>query len=62
MIKTDCYKFSFSGLKTHVTQLINKTQLNDSLISDIAYDFENAIIFRDQLEILERKSKNAKNK
>ena len=44
MIKTDCYNFSFSGLKTHVTQLINKTQLNDSLISDIAYDFENAII------------------
>jgi protein-arginine kinase activator protein McsA len=26
------------------------------------WDFENAIIFRDQLEILERKSKNAKNK
>ncbi len=44
MIKTSCYNFSFSGLKTHVTQLINKTQLNDSLISDIAYDFENAII------------------
>ena len=44
MIKTDCYNFSFSGLKTHVTQLINKTQLSDSLISDIAYDFENAII------------------
>ena len=44
MIKTSCYNFSFSGLKTHVTQLINKTQLSDSLISDIAYDFENAII------------------
>ena len=44
MIKTDCYNFSFSGLKTHVTQLINKTELSDLLISDIAYDFENAII------------------
>ena len=44
MIKTSCYNFSFSGLKTHVTQLINKTKLSDLLISDIAYDFENAII------------------
>ena len=44
MIKTSCYNFSFSGLKTHVTQLINKTELTDLLISEIAYDFENAII------------------
>ena len=44
MIKTSCYNFSFSGLKTHVTQLINKTEMSDLLISDIAYDFENAII------------------
>ena len=44
MIKTDCYNFSFSGLKTHVTQLINKVELNDSIIEDIAYDFENSII------------------
>ncbi len=44
MIKTNCYNFSFSGLKTHVTQLINKVELNDASISNIAYDFENAII------------------
>mgnify|MGYP001303019315 CR=1 FL=1 len=44
MINTNCYDFSFSGLKTHVTQLINKTVLTDDLISDIAFDFENAIL------------------
>ena len=44
MINTNCYDFSFSGLKTHVTQLINKTTLTDELISDISYDFENAIL------------------
>ena len=44
MINTDCYDFSFSGLKTHVTQRINRTTLTDELISDISYDFENAIL------------------
>jgi len=44
MIKTNCYNFSFSGLKTNVTQLINKLELNDLIISEIAYDFENSII------------------
>ena len=44
MINTKCYDFSFSGLKTHVTQLINKTKLNNKIISEIAFDFENSII------------------
>tara|TARA_B100001564_G_C20650239_1_gene676483 strand:- start:1274 stop:2266 length:993 start_codon:yes stop_codon:yes gene_type:complete len=44
MLNTSCYDFSFSGLKTHVTQLINETKLTDDLISDIAFDFENAIL------------------
>ena len=44
MLNTNCYDFSFSGLKTHVTQLINKTRLTEDLISDIAFDFENAIL------------------
>ena len=44
MIKSNNYNFSFSGLKTHVTQLINKTGLTEDLISDIAFDFENAIL------------------
>ena len=44
MINTKCYDFSFSGLKTHITQLINNTDLTDELISEIAFDFENAIL------------------
>ena len=44
MINTKCYNFSFSGLKTHVTQVINKTELNSEIISEIAFDFENSII------------------
>ena len=44
MLNTTCYDFSFSGLKTHITQKINKTNLTDDQISDIAFDFENAIL------------------
>ena len=44
MINTTCYDFSFSGLKTHVTQLIKKSKLDNKLISEIAFDFENAIL------------------
>ena len=44
MINTKCYDFSFSGLKTHITQSINNTDLTDELISEIAFDFENAIL------------------
>ena len=44
MINTKCYDFSFSGLKTHITQLIDNTDLTDELISEIAFDFENAIL------------------
>ena len=44
MLNTTCYDFSFSGLKTHITQKINKTNLTDDQISDVAFDFENAIL------------------
>ena len=44
MLNTKCYDFSFSGLKTHITQRINKSNLTDDFISDIAFDFENAIL------------------
>ena len=44
MINTNCYDFSFSGLKTHVTQSVNKNLLTEELISNIAFDFENAIL------------------
>jgi N6-L-threonylcarbamoyladenine synthase len=44
MLNTNCYDFSFSGLKTHVTQLVDKTKLTNELVSDIAFDFENAIL------------------
>ena len=44
MINTKCYDCSFSGLKTHITQLIDNTDLTDELISEIAFDFENAIL------------------
>ena len=44
MINSNNYNFSFSGLKTHVIQVINETKLTNQNISDIAFDFENAII------------------
>ena len=44
MLKSENYNFSFSGLKTSVINTIKQRDLNDRLISDIAYDFENSII------------------
>jgi len=44
MIKSNDFNFSFSGLKTHVTQIINNTNLTVDMISDIAFDFQNAIL------------------
>ncbi|MEC7677031.1 MAG: tRNA (adenosine(37)-N6)-threonylcarbamoyltransferase complex transferase subunit TsaD [Pseudomonadota bacterium] len=44
MLKSEDYNFSFSGLKTSVINTIKQRDLNDRLISDIAYDFENSII------------------
>ena len=44
MINSNNYNFSFSGLKTHVIQVINETKLTNQNISNIAFDFENAII------------------
>ena len=44
MIKSNDYNFSFSGLKTSVINFIKERKLNDSVVSDIAFDFENSII------------------
>lgn len=44
MINSNNYNFSFSGLKTHIIQVINETKLTNQNISNIAFDFENAII------------------
>lgn len=38
------YNFSFSGLKTHVNNVIKETKLTDQTVYEISLDFENAII------------------
>ncbi len=44
MIKSDDYNFSFSGLKTSVINTIKNINLDDKIVRDIAYDFENSVI------------------
>nr|BET44589.1 MAG: tRNA (adenosine(37)-N6)-threonylcarbamoyltransferase complex transferase subunit TsaD [Candidatus Aschnera chinzeii] len=44
MIKDSTLNFSFSGLKTHATNIINNNTLNSQTIADIALAFEDAII------------------
>ena len=44
MIKSNDYNFSFSGLKTSVINSIKTITLDDQIVTDIAYDFENSII------------------
>ena len=44
MINSGDYNFSFSGLKTHVKNTIEKVELTDKVISQISLDFENAIL------------------
>ena len=44
MINSGDYNFSFSGLKTHVKNIIDKTKLTDKTVSQISHDFENAIL------------------
>ncbi|WP_343189495.1 tRNA (adenosine(37)-N6)-threonylcarbamoyltransferase complex transferase subunit TsaD [Buchnera aphidicola] len=43
MIHSSCLNFSFSGLKTYVTKIINKYKYNKQKLSDIAKEFENSI-------------------
>ncbi len=54
MINSGDYNFSFSGLKTHVNNVINETKLTNQTIYEISLDFENAI-----LDVLLKKTLNA---
>ena len=44
MINSNSFDMSFSGLKTNVVREINKLDLNEDVISDIAYDFQECVI------------------
>ncbi|MFI4847008.1 MAG: tRNA (adenosine(37)-N6)-threonylcarbamoyltransferase complex transferase subunit TsaD [Candidatus Makana argininalis] len=44
MLKKPGLEFSFSGLKTHVSKIINKQYCNKQKKADIALEFENAVI------------------
>ena len=44
MLRSKDYNFSFSGLKTSVINTVKDKDLDDKLVSNIAYDFENSII------------------
>ena len=44
MLNSNDLNFSFSGLKTHVVREIERIKLDDKLISEISYDFQEAII------------------
>ena len=44
MINSNSFDMSFSGLKTNVIREINKLDLNEDIISDIAYDFQECVI------------------
>ena len=44
MINSNDLNFSFSGLKTHVIREIERTRLNDQIISEISFDFQESII------------------
>ena len=44
MINSENYNFSFSGLKTHVINLIQKLDLNEENINNISYELQNSIV------------------
>ena len=44
MLSSNDLNFSFSGLKTHVVREIEKIELDDKIITEISYDFQEAII------------------
>ena len=44
MINSDNYDFSFSGLKTHVINAIQKIELSDENINNISFELQDAIV------------------
>jgi len=44
MAKSNDFNFSFSGLKTHVINTINKIELTKENINNISYELQNAIV------------------
>ena len=44
MLKSNDFNFSFSGLKTHVINIINKVELTEENINNISYELQNAIV------------------
>ena len=44
MINSDSYDFSFSGLKTHVINAIQKIELSDENINNISFELQDAIV------------------
>ena len=44
MIKSNDFNFSFSGLKTHVINTIQKLELTDENVNNISYELQNAIV------------------
>ena len=44
MLNSNDLNFSFSGLKTNVIREIERTTLDDKIISEISYDFQESVI------------------
>lgn len=44
MISENNFEFSFSGLKTAVVSLVTREQFSESRFSEVAYEFQNAIV------------------
>ena len=44
MIQSNNYDFSFSGLKTHVINAIQKIELNDENVNNISFELQDAIV------------------
>ena len=44
MINSSNYNFSFSGLKTHVINTIQKIELSDENINNISFELQDAIV------------------
>tara|TARA_Y100000768_G_scaffold388331_1_gene383610 strand:+ start:13661 stop:14650 length:990 start_codon:yes stop_codon:yes gene_type:complete len=44
MAKSNDFNFSFSGLKTHVINTINKIELTENDINNISYELQNSIV------------------
>lgn len=44
MVNSNNYNFSFSGLKTHAINTIERLELTDEVISNISFELQNAIV------------------